>query len=300
MSAPAAESVAAVPFHLAPASQFTIEQLTAAYNQTRVDYLVPMPMNPARLAEYVDHYDVDLDRSFVALADKQILGLGMLGVRPGRAWVTRLGVLPVERRQGMGWAISQALLAAGEELGVEHLLLEVIKNNTPAYNLFLKHGFEPVRELLVLRRPPGPPAHPPPGEVRPLERAEALALLETRPGPQSWITAAESFAHLEHLMGMRLSLPDGGRGWMVWHVQMFHGFPLLLSHLAVQTEAGEPASVGRALLEHLYRQHPDLDTHAENLSTGDPHLPSFFDLNFVVSFERIEMHRLKRGEAQPA
>lgn len=30
---------------LIPTSQFTIEQLTAIYNQTRVDYLVPMPMN---------------------------------------------------------------------------------------------------------------------------------------------------------------------------------------------------------------------------------------------------------------
>jgi len=28
---------------LVPASQFTIEQLTAIYNQTRVDYLLPMP-----------------------------------------------------------------------------------------------------------------------------------------------------------------------------------------------------------------------------------------------------------------
>jgi len=68
-----------LPFQLAPASRFTIEQLTAAYNQTRVDYLVPMPMNAARLAEYIQHYDVDLERSAVALADEQMLGLGMLG-----------------------------------------------------------------------------------------------------------------------------------------------------------------------------------------------------------------------------
>jgi hypothetical protein len=28
---------------LVPASQFTLDELTAAYNQTRVDYIVPMP-----------------------------------------------------------------------------------------------------------------------------------------------------------------------------------------------------------------------------------------------------------------
>ena len=52
---------------LVPASRFTIQELTAAYNQTRVDYLVPMPMTARRLGEYVADYDVHLDASVVAL-----------------------------------------------------------------------------------------------------------------------------------------------------------------------------------------------------------------------------------------
>ena len=79
---------------LVPASQFTIEQLTAIYNQTRVDYMVPMPMNVARLAEYIATYDVDLDHSLVAMQGSELLGVAMLGMREGRAWITRLGVLP--------------------------------------------------------------------------------------------------------------------------------------------------------------------------------------------------------------
>ena len=63
------------------ASQFSIEDLTEAYNQTRVDYMVPMPMNAARLAEYVDVYDVDMDKSVVAMNGTGMLGLGMLGIR---------------------------------------------------------------------------------------------------------------------------------------------------------------------------------------------------------------------------
>ena len=43
---------------LIPVSRFTYEQLAAIYNQTRVDYMVPMPMNAARLAEYITTYDV--------------------------------------------------------------------------------------------------------------------------------------------------------------------------------------------------------------------------------------------------
>ena len=294
MPAPAAVPVADLPFQLAPANRFTIEQLAAAYNQTRVDYLVPMPMNAARLAEYIQHYDVDLERSVVAVADDEMLGLGMLGVRSGRTWITRLGVLPGKRRRGLGWALSQALLAANPELRAERTILEVIKNNTPAYNLFLKHGFEVTRELVVLRRPPGPPAHPPSGEARELDRAEALARLVARPDPQSWITETESLAHLEHLTGLGLVLPDGGRGWLVWQVQMFRGFPLLLSHLTLHAERGDAAGVGRALLAHLYQRYPNLDTHTENIPAGDPHLPAFTDQGFMETFRRLEMHRLNR------
>ncbi len=143
---------------LIPASSFSIDQLVAAYNQTRVDYLVPMPMNAARLAEYIHIYDVDLERSRVAVAGDQILGLAMLGVRPNHTWITRLGVLPARRRRGVGEALMRALLEAAEQLRINYTCLEVIKHNTPAHTLSLKLGFTETRELLILRRPPGPPA----------------------------------------------------------------------------------------------------------------------------------------------
>ena len=76
---------------LLPASAFTYEELTAAYNHTRVDYIVPMPMNAARLREYVETYDIDMNASVVAVDGTEILGLSMLGLRADRAWITRLG-----------------------------------------------------------------------------------------------------------------------------------------------------------------------------------------------------------------
>ncbi|HRO90864.1 MAG TPA: hypothetical protein PLC06_10230, partial [Promineifilum sp.] len=79
---------------LLSASDFAIEELTRAYNQTRTDYLIPMPMNPGRLQEYILLYDVALDRSKVAIEGDNIVGLGMLGKRKGMGWITRLGVLP--------------------------------------------------------------------------------------------------------------------------------------------------------------------------------------------------------------
>ena len=92
------------------AYHFTYEQLVDAYNQTRIDYVVPMPMNVARMKEYSRVYDIDLARSVVALEDNIMQGLGMLGVRDNRTWITRLGVLPVGRRKGVGRAIMEELL----------------------------------------------------------------------------------------------------------------------------------------------------------------------------------------------
>ena len=88
----------AVDIKLIPASQFTVDELTGIYNQTRVDYMVPMPMNATRLAEYISVYNVDLEHSLVAMQGDDMRGVAMLGVREGRAWITRLGVIPTTRR----------------------------------------------------------------------------------------------------------------------------------------------------------------------------------------------------------
>ena len=288
------------PTQLLPASSFSIEQLTAAYNQTRVDYLVPMPMNAARLAEYIHTYDVDMDRSLVAVDDPagrgassgQILGLAMLGVRPGRAWVTRLGVLPVKRRRGVGEALVRALLAAAERLGIDDIVLEVIQNNAPAHALFLKLGFCETGELLILRRPPAPPASVPPARVRWLDQCEALALLHSRSTSPAWTNETESFAHADGVLGLSLRLPKGGvpngggGGWLVFQRQR-----LMLQRLTLMTEQGDPRAVGRALLAHLYRQYPDLDTHAENIPVDDSHVKALFEAGCVESFRRLEMKR---------
>ncbi len=271
---------------LVPASSFSTEQLVAAYNQTRVDYLVPMPMNAARLAEYIHIYDVDLDRSQVAVDGDQILGLAMLGVRPGRTWITRLGVLPIKRRRGTGEALMRALLDATDQLRINCTSLEVIKHNTPAHTLFLKLGFSETRELLILRRPPGPPAEIPAAEVAWLDRAEALALLAARPAAPAWTNETRSFANIENTLGLSLRLPDGSTGWLVFERQKF-----VLSHFVMQTVQGDAVTVCRALLAHLYQRYPDLDTHTENIPVDDPHLPAFFETRFVESFRRIEMQR---------
>ncbi|HMV96133.1 MAG TPA: GNAT family N-acetyltransferase [Anaerolineales bacterium] len=276
------------PIQLIPASRFNYEELTAIYNQTRVDYMIPMPMNAARLAEYVRIYDVDLDHSLVAAThDGQMLGVAMLGIRKKRVWLTRLGVLPNTRRSGIGSALVGGLIEDAAKLGLDFVMLEVIKNNTPAHQLFLKYGFREIGELLVLRRSPLiPPIDPIVADAQRMDRTEALVLVGHDRGTQPWTNQSESLINAHEVSGLSITLVDGSRGWLVYQREKF-----LLTRFAIKTEAGDPATVAYALLTHLHSQYPRLDTHIENIQVNDPHLPAYYKMGYVESFRRIEMWR---------
>ncbi len=270
---------------LLPASRFSWEQLTDAYNQTRVDYIVPMPMNVARLREYAHDYDIDLDASAVAVENDQVLGLAMLGVRPGHTWPTRVGILPISRQRGLGRLLMAYVIAQSCHLGAEYSILEVIKGNEPAYRLFKKLGFRETRELLILRRPPGPPADwISPYVVQTLDYQQVLERLHQRHSVPSWLDEAPSLENAGNLAGLQVELENGSRGWIVYQNKIFQ-----LGHLTLETEAGSPPEVGRVLLHALHTRHPAQDTSTENFSADDPHLPAFQDLRYIEAFRRIEM-----------
>jgi hypothetical protein len=248
--------------------------------------MVPMPMNAARLAEYVNTYDVDLDRSVVATTqDGEMLGVNMLGLREDRAWITRLGVIPNTRRGGIGQALMESLMEQSSRLSIKFAMLEVIKNNTPAHQLFLKLGFYEVGELLILRRSPFTQhVDPIVADAERMDRTDSLVLVGRDRGTQPWTNQSESLFNAFEVSGLRLTLADGSRGWMVYQRQKF-----LLTRFAFKTEVGDPATVAYALLSHLHYQYPRLDTQVENIQINDPHLPAFYKMGYVESFRRIEM-----------
>ncbi len=274
---------------LISADHFTMQELTELYNQTRVDYLVPMPMNADRLAEYVHDFDVDLQHSSVVRdADGQILGLCMLGVRRNITWITRLGVLPAARRTGAGSALMEQMLKNTDSLGFKETHLEVIKNNLPAYTLFMKNGFRETGNYLVMRRAPRPPMEPPAAQTTWLDYDHALEKLITYPEHITWINAFESMRNSPNTEGLALQLPNGGAGWLVYRNTKFT-LRSTLSHLIIHTATGNPQEVGTALLAHLHARFPQHDTYAENILDADPHLPAFQTLGYFTNFSRIEM-----------
>lgn len=274
---------------LIPAEQFTLQELTDLYNQTRVDYLVPMPMNANRLREYIQDFDIALSQSCVAqAANGQTLGLCMLGVRPHQAWITRLGVLPATRRSGVGSSLMDCMIENAIASGVRKIQLEVIKNNAPAYHLFSCKGFKETAEYLVMRRAPHPSPEPLRGNVDWWDADTALEAVQTYPHHLTWINSLESMRNARDVEGLHVTLPDGGSGWLVYRNTKFT-LRSALSHLIIHTEQGNPVQVGTQLLLNLHTRYAHHDTYAENILKEDLHLSAFHALGYFENFSRIEM-----------
>ena len=271
-----------------PTSHFTMEELADIYNQTRVDYIVPMPMNAKRLLEYVTAYDIDMDASLVVQSrEGQVLGISMLGLRDARAWITRLGVLPVKRRRGTGQFIMDHHLHMARGAGALQVQLEVIKGNDPAHRLFLKNDFLQTRELLVIRRPPGAPNDdccPTDGHFAALSSEEIHAVLKKRADTAAWTEENATFYNLESVRGLSMMLKSGEVGHLIYQQS-----PFQLSHLVLCRTARRDLDLASGLLLRLHQDNPLVDTKVENVALDDPLWPVYQHLGYVEVFRRIEM-----------
>jgi ribosomal protein S18 acetylase RimI-like enzyme len=274
------------------AANYSIEALTAIYNETRMDYIVPMPMNAKRLAEYIHVYSCDLSASCVILDGTNPCGLGILGVRPNRAWVTRLGVVAEKRKAGAGKLIMDYLIHAAEERGIQAVWLEVIQGNKPARKMFDKYGFQQTRELLVIRRPPNfvsdevAEIDASIQEIQPLEKGVALDLLRGRRERSNWLNQTETMENAGNLAALKITCQNGQTGWASFDVGRFQ-----LSRIVVTVTNGDPVMVTAALLRAIHRHFPTKDTVIENISADDPKWPGFQKLGYFDSFRRVEMIR---------
>lgn len=264
-----------------PADRFTLDQLTDLYNAGRSDYLVPMPMTTPALARYAHLYDVDFAASVVLVDGDQPVGIGMLGLRDQRAWLTRLGVTPAQRQHGAGRLIVETLLANARARGATLAQLERIDGNEAARRLFEAAGFRERRRLLILRRPAGP-APLPAAPLVPLGAEQIAARLAARAPGASWVDETRS-------------LLNGGdvEGWHVdgdperWLVLRRHD--RLLSHLVLAPAAA--AASAAVLLAALHQHYPDHAAEVENLPVDSSLHAAFDAAGYQVAFRRIEMTR---------
>ncbi|MCB9450053.1 MAG: GNAT family N-acetyltransferase [Anaerolineaceae bacterium] len=277
------------PTHTArPTSEFNYKELADIYNQTRLDYIVPMPMNAKKMEEYVTNFSVDLDASVVVYNQEgQMAGLGMLGIRDDRAWITRLGVIPERRGKNLGMFMMTTMLDAARQHRCRLVQLEVIRGNTPAYRMFHKCGFHDSRDLLVVRRPPGtiPFDNPEPDAVvTNLSAADIQNCLDNRSEGASWLDESISILKAGNLNGLRVTLPTGESGWIVYQCTAFQ-----LSFLVLHTPSHLRDRMALALLYNMHSRHPMQDTKYENIPAFDLRWPVFQKIGYVEAFRRIEM-----------
>lgn len=271
--------------HLIPATELSWDELARLYNVTRADYIVPMPMDGARLQAYARAYDIALDKSVVAIDGwGEPIGLGMLGVREWQAWITRLGIAASHRGQGIATAIVSTLLETAWATSARRVSIEIICGNDAARALYDRSGFTSGRNLLVLRRPPLAPVAVPPRDVHvtTLLPHEIEWLLERRPDQPTWINATASLRNLGKLTGLRARTLDGDESWII-----FHRDPYELSHFVfgpwISTE------VATALLVSIHQIYVKFDTKIENLLCDSPYWPILKRLGYVLAFRRCEM-----------
>ncbi len=267
-------------------SNYNYAELADIYNQARVDYIVPMPMNAKRMQQYTEAYDLDLDASMVALDkdDGEPNGVCMLGIRDNRTWITRLGVIPERRRRKTGEFLMRVMIQESIERDKDLVQLEVIKGNEPAYHLFRKLGFEVTRELLVIRRPPGAVLPKPYDNliVEHIPQDEIPGVLAEREPIAAWTEETASLLNIGDLEGLRVTIASGETGWVV-----FQSSPFQLQHVVLCPDASN--DLLEALIAAVHQTHPLQDTKVENVPVDHPSWPIFQKLGYFDSFRRIEM-----------
>lgn len=253
-----------------------------------------MPMTPARLKEYIDTYDVNLPASCVVIDGEEpelIMGLGMLGVRENRSWITRVGVLPYTRKLGAGSHIIDELILTSEKLGIEFTWLEVISGNEPAHRLFVRNRFKQTRELMVLRRPPGTKIEaegelPSPKTIETIDRTAAIQQMVFEDERPNWLNQSETFQNVSKLEVRKLVFANGWEGWVFYEKTL-----LQLKRVFVQVLSGPADKVTARVLAWLHREFPMPDAACENFEVNDPRIQGYLRVGYFESFRRIEMVR---------
>ncbi len=241
---------------LSPAER--AELFNAAYE----GYLLPFHLDEHQLAFMDDAFDLDLDASRIAYRDGEPVGLGNLGLRGEDAWIGGVGVVAAARRSGVGEVLMRALHDEARGRAVRRVWLEVIVENTAAFALYEKLGYQQVQDVEVWTLPGAEGAH----TGREVSPAEVQAQLPDRHEP--WQRAGGTLEHYDDVRGL---VTDSGA--MLFCVR---------STAQLQQYAGDPEPLLRALRTFG-------DAYVLNLPVDDPAAPVLRELGGSVAVRQHEM-----------
>lgn len=176
------------------------EQVVAAFNRSFQGYFVPMTHTVESLRMLTTINDVALEHSFVARDERgDLVGIVLLAIRGQRGWIGGMGLALEWRGRGQAAPLMRVALDEARALGLASVELEVLAQNTPAWKLYARLGFQNVRSLAVfmgaLANTMTPVANVASVQAIPVERA--LADFDAlHPVPSPWQRERPSLEHM--------------------------------------------------------------------------------------------------------
>ena len=130
-------------------------QLYETFTEAFSDYVYPFALTETQFQNHIALNAVDLDQTIGCIDDGRLVGFSLngFGLWDGKETVydAGTGVVPTYRRQGISDAMFEMMIPIFQERGIKQCLLEVIKGNDGAIDLYKKLGFDTTRELALLQ-----------------------------------------------------------------------------------------------------------------------------------------------------
>ncbi|MCK4970631.1 MAG: GNAT family N-acetyltransferase [Thermoplasmata archaeon] len=199
------------------ASSISLSELATIFNQAFSDYMIEVFFTDHSLEEYVRRHGLDLETSLVAEADGLMVGLLLCGNDGTTTWNAGMGIHPRWRRKGIGSDLLDAWLESSRKAGVRRALLEVIKQNLVATNMYRSRGFIEVRAYQGFegrtgwsRTPPINPDH--------VHRVDVEELLTVYRKGHSWQKRPDVLRRLVDFVVLRTKgdYPSRGEGYLIY------------------------------------------------------------------------------------
>ncbi len=128
-----------------------INEIHHAFKEAFCDYAEPLSLSRDQLNQMITRRGYQAALSFGAYAEDKIVGFTLNGSgiwnNQQTAYDTATGVVKSHRQQGVASRIFEVSLPVLSEHGISQYLLEVIKVNAKAIDLYKKMGFEITREF---------------------------------------------------------------------------------------------------------------------------------------------------------
>ncbi len=102
--------------------------------------------------QFLETLDSPVQQTLVLEEEGVVTGYGVLQVIDEESYLLNIMIWPERRRQGRGTELLRRLMEWAAACGVNRFFLDVDPNNTPAYRLYEKGGFQ-----VTGRRPQGYP-----------------------------------------------------------------------------------------------------------------------------------------------